>query len=465
MGSATEHILMLPFMAQGHIRPFIELAHRLQARTQTRTRTHFTITILTTPLNADLIRRQLTTTSTIQIAELPFNAADHGLPAGVENTDKLPFSLIVTLFHASSSLEPHLRHFIATRFSPCKPPLCIVFDVFLGWVDAVARSFGSTGVAFTTGGAYGTAAYMSLWLDLPHRNFSDDEDFPLPGFPENHRYRRSQLHRFLRYADGSDQWSQFFQPQLRFSMGSSGWLCNSVEEIEPLGFEILRNYLKSPVWAVGPLIPDPPPVDKSSSSCEKCIQWLNSQKPDSVLYISFGSQNTISPTQMMELAMGLELSGKPFLWVIRPPFGFDINGEFRPEWLPDGFQERVKNNNQGMLVHKWGPQMQILGHESTGEQAYNSKMLVEEMAVAVELTTGLEGKVSKEAVKRVVELVLEREEGSGGEEMKKKAVEAGKKLRDAVREEEDGLGFKGSSIKAMDEFLDAIVSDRDRPAA
>lgn len=334
---------------------------------------------------------------------------------------------------------------------------------------------------------------MSLWLDLPHRNFSDDEDFPLPGFPENHRYRRSQLHRFLRYADGSDQWSRFFQPQLRFSIASSGWLCNSVEEIEPLGFEILRNYLKSPVWAVGPLIPDPPPVDESSSSCDKCIQWLNSHKADSVLYISFGSQNTISPTQMMELAVGLELSGKPFLWVIRPPFGFDINGEFRPEWLPEGFEERVKNDNHGMLVHKWGPQMEILGHESTGgflshcgwnsvleglreglpmiawplagEQAYNSKMLVEEMAVAVELTTGLEGKVTKEAVKRVVELVLEREEGSGGEEMKKKAVEAGKKLRDALREEEVGLGFKGSSIKAMDEFLDAIVSGTDRPAA
>lgn len=85
--------------------------------------------------------------------------------------------------------------------------------------------------------------------------------------------------------------------------------------------------------------------------------------------------------------------------------------------------------------------------------------------MAVELTTGLEGKVTKEAVKRVVGLVLEREEGSGGEEMKKKAVEAGKKLRDALREEEVGLGFKGSSIKAMDEFLDAIVSGGDRPAA
>lgn len=179
--------------------------------------------------------------------------------------------------------------------------------------------------------------------------------------------------------------------------------------------------------------------------------------------------------------MGLELSGKPFLWVVRPPFGFDINGEILPEWLPEGFEDRIKENKQGMLVHKWGPQMEILAHESTGaflthcgwnsvleglregvplitwplaaEQAYNSKMLVEEMAVAVELTRGLEGKVSKEEVKRVVELVL----GSG--EIKKKAVEAGKKLKEAVTVDE-GLGFKGCSIEAMDNFVDAVIFRR-----
>ncbi|KAJ8431465.1 hypothetical protein Cgig2_014958 [Carnegiea gigantea] len=474
MGGETEHILMIPFLAQGHLRPFMELALRLHAKT------HFTITLLTTPFNAALLRQKLAAAAAspdVRAVELPFNATDHGLPAGVENTDKVPLPFVISVFHSTKSLEPHLRNFISTHFSSRKPPVCIIFDVFLGWVDPVARTFGSPGIAFITGGAYGYAAYISIWNHLPHRNFADDEDFPLPGFPENHRFRRSQFHRYLKVADGSDNWSLYFQPQLRLSMNCTGWLCNSVEEIEPLGFEILRNSVKLPIWAIGPLLPDPSQVGKSSSSCDECIQWLNSQKADCVLYISFGSQNTISPTQMMELAMGLELSGKPFLWVIRPPFGFDINGEIRPEWLPEGFEDRIKENKQGMLVRKWAPQMEILAHESTGaflthcgwnslleglregvplitwplaaEQAYNSKMLVEEMAVAVELTRGLEGKVSKEEVKRVVELVL----GSG--EIKKKAVEAGKKLKEAVRVDE-GLGFKGCSIKAMDDFVDAF---------
>jgi hypothetical protein len=34
-------------------------------------------------------------------------------------------------------------------------------------------------------------------------------------------------------------------------------------------------------------------------------------------------------------------SGKPFIWVLRPPTGFDINGEFKEEWLPEGFEKRM----------------------------------------------------------------------------------------------------------------------------
>ena len=42
----------------------------------------------------------------------------------------------------------------------------------------------------------------------------------------------------------------------------------------------------------------------------------------------------------MELAIALEESGMPFIWIIRPPIGFDINGEFRAYWLSEGFENR-----------------------------------------------------------------------------------------------------------------------------
>ncbi|GMH12092.1 hypothetical protein Nepgr_013933 [Nepenthes gracilis] len=486
MGSDSQHVLMLPFMARGHLIPFLELAKQI------RRRTGFIITILNTAANIQFLRSQLLGSGVdeaaggIRLVELPFCASDHGLPPNVESTRGLSLPQMIDLFYASTGLEAPLRRFILEEIiaKEGRPPLCIIADLFFGWAFDLAKNLRSVGVTFCTGGAYGTAAYVSLWKDIPQRH-SNDGEFTLPGFPKSHRFHVSQLHKFLRAADGTDSWSRYFQPQLSKTVNSSGWLLNTVEEIEPLGMSIIRNYVKLPVWPVGPLLPpfmlSPPPASDPHDRKDRCVSWLDSQPHDSVLYISFGSQNTITLTQMMELAIGLEESGKPFIWVIRPPFGFDLEGEFREEWLPIGFESRLSETEKGMVVKKWAPQMEILSHRSTGaflshcgwnsvleslsqgvpivgwplasEQAYNSKMLAEEMGVSVELTRGLEGNVTKENVKKIVELVLNRE-GKGGD-MKKKAVEVGKHLRAAMKEDEFE---KGSSLRAMDDFVDTILS-------
>lgn len=149
-------------------------------------------------------------------------------------------------------------------------------------------------------------------------------------------------------------------------------LCNSVEEIEVVGLKTLRNIMGSkPVWTIGPLLPSyllqgnkntVSVVSHSRTgkefgiSPESCIEWLNLHKPSSVLYISFGSESAISTSNMKELALGLEKSGKSFIWVLRPPSEFDIKSDFRSEWLPDGFVERTKESQKQLLVKKWAPQ-------------------------------------------------------------------------------------------------------------
>ncbi|KAK4566927.1 hypothetical protein RGQ29_002968 [Quercus rubra] len=500
---SRDHIVMLPVMAHGHLIPFLALARQIQQRTG------FTITIASTKLNIQYLRSTISTDSNsqslfnIRFAELPFNSTDHDLPPNSENTENLSLGNVGKLFHASISLKDPVLHLVNDIIhQEGKAPLCIISDVFFGWATELAKSVNTVNVTFTTGGAYGTLAYVSVWLNLPHRS-SDSDEFKVPGFPESYRFHRSQLHQYIRDADGKDLWSRFMQTQISQSFGSMGWLCNSVEEIEPLGFDLLRKYLRLPVWSVGPLIP--PALLKNTSSSgfsfskqhagkrpglttEKCIEWLDLHGPDSVLYISFGSQNTIGLSQMMELAIGLEDSGVSFIWVIRPPIGFDMKSEFRDEWLPEGFEERMKQSKRGLLVRNWAPQLDILSHKSTGaflshcgwnsvleslsqgvpilgwpmaaEQAYNSKMLMEEMGVSVELTRGSQGIIVGKEVKRVIELVLEKE--GKGKDMRNKAVEVKKQLRAAVSDETQN---KGSSVKAMDDFVRTILSNSQEQAA
>ncbi|KAM6578923.1 hypothetical protein CsatB_030760 [Cannabis sativa] len=121
---------------------------------------------------------------------------------------------------------------------------------------------------------------------------------------------------------------------------------------------------------------------------------------------------------MTELGMALEASGnKSFIWVVRPPIGFDINGEFRAEeWLPKGFEERMREPKRGLVVHQWAPQplwleslsygVPIIGWPLAAELFYNVyKYLEEELGVGVEVGRGKSFFVGYEEMVEKIDLV------------------------------------------------------------
>ncbi|KAI4346662.1 hypothetical protein L6164_007540 [Bauhinia variegata] len=85
-----------------------------------------------------------------------------------------------------------------------------------------------------------------------------------------------------------------------------------------------------------------------------CITWLDRQPPCSVIYVAFGSFTLFNPNQFKELALGLELTNRPFLWVVRS----DVNNSTKNEY-PDKFQGKL-----GKIV-QWAPQRQVLSHPAT----------------------------------------------------------------------------------------------------
>ena len=126
-------------------------------------------------------------------------------------------------------------------------------------------------------------------------------------------------------------------------------VCNSFQEAEAGAFKLFPNILP-----IGPLFADSEfqkPVGNFLPEDMSCLKWLDARPDGSVVYVAFGSMAIFDPHQFQELAEGLELTGRPFLWVVRP----DFTAGLIKAWL-DEFKQRVAGT--GMIL-SWCPQQQV----------------------------------------------------------------------------------------------------------
>ncbi|WOL09929.1 UDP-glycosyltransferase 92A1-like [Canna indica] len=474
-----QHVVLFPYLAHGHINPFLALAELLARR-----HADLTVNVVNTHFNIQNINASFpppSLSSSVRLRSLPFSPAAHGLPPDAHHFAAVPVQHIPAFTLACNSLQPAFEQLIEEiTEEDGRPPLCIIADFFFPWTASVAHRLGVFHSIYITGGAYGMAVYFSLWTHLPHRQTAADE-IPLTDFP-GVLIHRSHLPKQLLDADGSEPRSVYIKDMLSRWSDADAMLINTVEEMETTGLQMLRKVVPVPIWPIGPLLissPYTPNADKDG-----IFEWLDSKSPASVLYISFGSQNSITASQMMELAVGLEASGVQFVWAIRPPVEFDQKGDFKAEWLPEKFEERMREQGTGMVVHGWAPQLEILSHASTGaflshcgwnsvleslrrgvpiigwplaaEQSPNAKMLEEELGVCVEVARG--NMESSKAERKVVERVV-REVMGGGERAKeiRRRVEEVRELMNAAWKEGVGSSFRG-----LEDFLRAAVSNSTR---
>ncbi|XP_039138755.1 scopoletin glucosyltransferase-like [Dioscorea cayenensis subsp. rotundata] len=99
---------------------------------------------------------------------------------------------------------------------------------------------------------------------------------------------------------------------------------------------------------------DKPAIDKY-----EFLNWLDNKKPNSVLYVCFGSMIKFTSTQLHEIALGLESSQQPFIWVLKKELFEDER-----EGLMEEHEKRVEG--RGLIIRGWAPQMLILNHEAVG---------------------------------------------------------------------------------------------------
>ncbi|KAK9156171.1 hypothetical protein Sjap_003651 [Stephania japonica] len=355
----------------------------------------------------------------------------------------------------------------------------LVFDMFTTNFMGVANDLGLPSYLFYASGA----ALLGLVLRLPVLDTEIDSDFtdhkpgelaipsfkslvPIVSFPSL-LWRRDEEYKWLLY-------------HARRMRDAKGIIVNSFYELEPYAIDSFTSGDHPRVHSVGPIVDSTSRVGQitgSNGSKDKThddiVKWLDKQPPRLVVFLCFGSEGTFDVTQAKEIANGLERSGYPFLWSVRPR-----DGSTRLEALvPDGFMERTAK--RGMVVGGWVPQVAVLGHRSVGcfvshcgwnstlesvwfgvpiltwpmyaEQHLNTFLIVKELGLGVELKgywrVGEDDLVTADEVERGVRSVME---GECHEEVKKRVEEMKEKSRRAIVE-------GGSSFVTIESLLEELI--------
>uniref|UniRef100_A0A0D9WWL5 Uncharacterized protein n=1 Tax=Leersia perrieri TaxID=77586 RepID=A0A0D9WWL5_9ORYZ len=334
------HIVVFPWLAFGHMIPFLELSKRLARRGHA-------VTFVSTPRNVvrlGAIPPELSVR--LRVVSLNLPAVD-GLPEGAESTTDVPPDKIELFKIAFDGLAAQFASLIggngeddgSTGFS--RKPDWIIQDVVQNWTGSIAEEHKIPCASFNIFPAAMVAFLGPKKENLAHPR-TKTEDYmvkpPWITFPANLAFRRHEAEwiatMFKPNASGVADIDRFWSiehPCCRLI------IYRSCLEAEPPMSPILTDLFAKPALPAGllifPEIVDDDAVIVSDQSFLPAIEWLDEKPDKSVIYVALGSEAPVTADHVRELAFGLELADVNFIWAIRPP----SHGAF----LPNGFESCV----------------------------------------------------------------------------------------------------------------------------
>ncbi|KAH6825001.1 hypothetical protein C2S53_000653 [Perilla frutescens var. hirtella] len=353
------HVLVVPFPAQGHVKPLMKLSSQLAKHG-----------IKVTFVNIECVHEKIVSSAKMSEEEVVdvdmdednlvlMSVSDGRSPDDDQNDI---FKLLDTL---QSSMPQSLMSLIETINSSSSDEKisCVIADITMSWISETAEKMGVEFVAFSPPSA-AAIAIVNLIPKLLEEGILDQNGSKTNG-------------EITRLSDDIPAWRKdefswsfsidlktqkiFFDCSRRVEKTAAQAklvISNTCYELEPAACDLNSNFLP-----VGPLnLLDLNGPKSRSRSCNfhpedlSCLSWLDSKPDGSVIYVSFGSLAVFSQQQLDELALGLEMSGRAFLWVVRSDLANGSQAVF-----PDGFLERV--GEVGKIV-EWAPQEKVLSHAS-----------------------------------------------------------------------------------------------------
>ncbi|PIM98410.1 UDP-glucuronosyl and UDP-glucosyl transferase [Handroanthus impetiginosus] len=400
-------ILMLPWLAHGHIFPYLELAKRILSRKK------FHIYFCSTSINFASIKNFIHKNSldqSIELAELHLQPSSE-LPPHYHTTKNLPSNLLMTLLKAFQTADSSFSKIISTL----KPHL-VIYDIFQPWAAKLASS-------------------QELCLKDHEKKTVDD----LIGFLYENVFEEDKDVIFVNY---------------KFS---DIVLLKTCRGFEGKYLDYISSVSQKKLVPVGPLVIENTNYEENSNI--DVIKWLSNKSMHSTVYVSFGSEYFLSKNEIEEVAKGLEISGINFIWVIR----FSI-GE-TPIGIEDAFLKRFydRAKDRGIILTGWAPQAKILAHPSIGgfvshcgwssvtesvyfgvpviampmklDQPMNARML-SEVGTCVEVLPDENGIFKGEEVAKAINKVFEEKSQEG---IRVRAQELSEKMRMEEDQDLDGM--------------------------
>ncbi|KAL7254696.1 hypothetical protein ACSBR1_008944 [Camellia fascicularis] len=355
-------MLFLPrILARGHMIPVIDTARVFAAH-------GVKVTIITTPGYAQLFQKSIERDQSVLGQDISFHTfklptTEVGLPEGCENllSTALDRDMSEKLFAAISKLEQPIEQLLRER-----RPDCLVSDMFYPWTADVCAQLGIPRILFHVTGVFPLCCEESVRRYAPHEKVNyDTETFALPGLPDdNIKFSKLKLPYWFK-TKGTEA-----------ELKSYGIIINSFYDLEPTYAEHYKNEMGRKLWLVGPVYLFNKAAEEKAERGEKnsidggtVLSWLDSKKPNSVIYVSFGSQVRMAPKQFLEIAHGLKASGCPFIWVARD---LSKNNEedkekrelaaeqfFIESLVTDVLKTGIRVNNEEWVSLHWEPKVTV----------------------------------------------------------------------------------------------------------
>uniref|UniRef100_A0A0D6QYF3 Glycosyltransferase n=1 Tax=Araucaria cunninghamii TaxID=56994 RepID=A0A0D6QYF3_ARACU len=476
MGSNVNspHAVMVPFPAQGHVNPMMQLARKLAVEEG------FIITFVNTDHHHQRIIEANSNEKSGLLAEakavgIRLVSISDGLDPSESRNQfaKLTNSLETISGPLLCKLIEEMEEMEQDRVT------CLISDLSVtDWVFKATKHLNlSRGIFWSALNAtyatfYRAQSLVSAGIIPSNGIFKEHKMVEYVScLPPLHS---SQLTWLLSRSDEDNAF--LFNMILRNIESARGQWCvsNTLYELEA---PVLNSFPKEDcVYPIGPLIPSEffntederiePGMTTGFWAEEECLAWLDKQSGRSVIYVAFGSIAILNHAQLEEFALGLEATQRPFLWVLRSDL---LNGE--PVELPCGFKERTKHV---ACFVSWAPQLEVLSHTSVAcfithcgwnstlesitmgvpllcwpyfaDQFLNCSFVVDVWRVGLALKANKEGIVEKGEIKEAVEKLLAQHEGL---EIRNRIT----KLKEIAR---DSVKPGGSSYINFKKFVDAM---------